>query len=149
MAQLWSWPKKGACAGEIWQRQAPAGPSWRCHIKSGISMHYQSLADRMRALQGKYGKGKRQLDCAGVVTTTLAVVQRLALHEEHADLQACRLQVCFPMNICAACKAAGCRATHQYTPTRLGTSVRDMQTCRHARCRRFNYCQQVLGMRIS
>lgn len=50
-------------------------------------------------MQGRSGKGKRQLDCAGVVTTTLAVVQRLALHEEHADLQACRLQVCLPMQI--------------------------------------------------
>ncbi len=44
-------------------------------------------------MQGKYGKGKRQLDCAGVVTTTLAAVQRLATHEEHADLRQCRLQV--------------------------------------------------------
>ncbi len=47
------------------------------------------------AMQGKYGKGKRQLDCAGVVTTTLAIIQRLATHEEHADLRRCRLQVPF------------------------------------------------------
>ena len=44
-------------------------------------------------VQGKYGKGKRQLDCAGVVMTTLAAVQRLAVHEAHADLRKCRLQV--------------------------------------------------------
>ena len=44
-------------------------------------------------MQGKYGKGKRQLDCAGVVTTTLALVQRLAEHEQHADLRRCGLQV--------------------------------------------------------
>ena len=46
-------------------------------------------------MQGKYGKGKRQLDCAGVVTTTLAAVQRLATREEHVDLRQCRLQVHF------------------------------------------------------
>lgn len=44
-------------------------------------------------LQGNFGKGKRQLDCAGVVTTTLAALQRLAVYEEHSDLQRCRLQV--------------------------------------------------------
>ena len=31
-------------------------------------------------LQGNFGKGKRQLDCAGVVTTTLAALQRLAVY---------------------------------------------------------------------
>ena len=51
-------------------------------------------------MQGKYGKGKRQLDCAGVVTTTLATVQRLSAHEEHLDLQQCRLQLSFCLVQC-------------------------------------------------
>ncbi|KAK9839917.1 hypothetical protein WJX74_000318 [Apatococcus lobatus] len=58
-------------------------------------LHAQSVWTFARALaagKGK-GKGKRQLDCAGVVTTTLAVCQRLALDPEHADLAACRFQV--------------------------------------------------------
>lgn len=61
-------------------------------------------------MQGKYGKGKRQLDCAGVVTTTLAVVQSLATHEEHADLRQCRLQVpsCYhPNPQDSACQTTG------------------------------------------
>ncbi|CAL5220033.1 g1979 [Coccomyxa viridis] len=56
-------------------------------------LHAQHVSVFCHILQGKYGKGKRQLDCAGVVTTTLAAVQRLATHEEHADLCRCRLQV--------------------------------------------------------
>lgn len=44
-------------------------------------------------LQGKAGKAKRQLDCAGVVTTVLGVLQQLALHESHDDLRSCCLQV--------------------------------------------------------
>ena len=55
---------------------------------------------RCGAVQGKYGKGKRQLDCAGVVTTTLAIVQRLAAHQEHSDLQQCRLQLSFCLVQC-------------------------------------------------
>ena len=97
-------------------------------------------------MQGKCGKGKRQLDCAGVVTTTLAVVQRLALREEDADLQACRLQVCLPMQIYAACRAAGCRATCQYTPTRSRDSSKghaDLQTCT---LQDFDHYQQVVGI---
>ena len=38
-------------------------------------------------------KGKRQLDCAGVVTTVLAICHTLARRPEHADLQGCRFQV--------------------------------------------------------
>ncbi len=38
-------------------------------------------------------KGKRQLDCAGVVTTTYAVCQRLAQRHGQSDLEACRMQV--------------------------------------------------------
>ena len=53
--------------------------------------------------QGKCGKGKRQLDCAGVVTTTLAVIERLATHEEHADLRRCRLQVP-PCHLASPCQ---------------------------------------------
>ena len=56
-------------------------------------------------MQGRYGKGKRQLDCAGVVTTALAAVQRLANHEEHADLRQCRLQV-------PSCHLSTCRPMH-------------------------------------
>ena len=56
--------------------------------------------DMVWGVQGKYGKSKRQLDCAGVVTTTLATVQRLAAHEEHLDLQQCRLQLSFCLVQC-------------------------------------------------
>ncbi|CAK0770507.1 hypothetical protein CVIRNUC_003774 [Coccomyxa viridis] len=58
-------------------------------------LHAQHVSVFCHILQGKHGKGKRQLDCAGVVTTTLAAVQRLAAHEEHSDLQQCRLQLSF------------------------------------------------------
>lgn len=45
----------------------------------------------------KFGtkSSKRQLDCGGVVTTVLAVCQRLAREYGHADLAACRFQVSF------------------------------------------------------
>ena len=38
-------------------------------------------------------KGQRQLDCAGVATTVLAIAHTLALQPEHADLGSCRFQV--------------------------------------------------------
>ena len=52
-------------------------------------------------------KVKRQLDCAGVVTTTLAVLQRLC-RQGFQDLAGCRLQVCRSaacpcMPACASC----------------------------------------------
>jgi hypothetical protein len=38
-------------------------------------------------------KAKRQLDCGGVVTTVLAICQRLAAKFGHEDLADCRFQV--------------------------------------------------------
>ena len=38
-------------------------------------------------------KGKRQLDCAGVVTTVLAICLTLSWDPEHAELAGCRFQV--------------------------------------------------------
>lgn len=49
-------------------------------------------------------KGKRQLDCAGVVTTVLALCQTLAGRPEHAELGNCRFQVrCCAMHQLDAC----------------------------------------------
>ncbi len=42
---------------------------------------------------GRQHKGKRQLDCAGLVTTVLALCQRLARQEAFSDLGTCRFQV--------------------------------------------------------
>ena len=54
----------------------------------------QSVWTFTRVLAAGKGKGKRQLDCAGVVTTTLAVCQALAQDANHTDLASCRFQVC-------------------------------------------------------
>lgn len=56
-------------------------------------LHAQHISTFCQILQGKAGKAKRQLDCAGVVTTVLGVLQQLALHESHDDLRSCCLQV--------------------------------------------------------
>jgi hypothetical protein len=42
---------------------------------------------------GPEKSSKRQLDCAGVTTTTLAACQRLAAVHGHTDLQCCTMQV--------------------------------------------------------
>lgn len=57
-------------------------------------LHAQHVSTFCQILQTKSGKGKRQLDCAGVVTTVLAVLQRLSQQERHEDLHSCHLQVC-------------------------------------------------------
>ena len=54
-------------------------------------LHAQHVSCFCRILQGH--KGKRQLDCAGVVTTVLAALQQLSLLEGHEDLKCCCLQV--------------------------------------------------------
>lgn len=56
-------------------------------------LHAQHLSTFCKILQAKSTKGKRQLDCAGVVTTVLAVLQQLALLGGHDDLRSCCLQV--------------------------------------------------------
>ncbi|CAL8468043.1 g7582 [Coccomyxa elongata] len=56
-------------------------------------LHAQHLSTFCQILQAKSTKGKRQLDCAGVVTTVLAVLQQLALLGGHDDLRRCCLQV--------------------------------------------------------
>ncbi|KAK9861542.1 hypothetical protein WJX84_007248 [Apatococcus fuscideae] len=56
-------------------------------------LHAQSVWTFTRVLAAGKGKGKRQLDCAGVVTTTLAVCQALAQDANHTDLASCRFQV--------------------------------------------------------
>ena len=57
-------------------------------------------------------KGQRQLDCAGVVVTVLAIAQTLALQPEHADLRSARFQVgrrCAGPQVPAACAVAWLR----------------------------------------
>ncbi len=56
-------------------------------------LHAQHVSAFCHILAGASAKGRRQLDCAGVVTTTLAVVQRLCRQEGFQDLAGCRLQV--------------------------------------------------------
>ena len=56
-------------------------------------LHAQHLSTFCQVLMAKSTKGKRQLDCAGVVTTVLAVLQQLALLGGHDDLRKCCLQV--------------------------------------------------------
>lgn len=55
--------------------------------------HVYSFAQMLLPNGG--AKGKRQLDCAGVVTTTYAVCERLAERHGHTDLAGCSMQVGF------------------------------------------------------
>lgn len=55
-------------------------------------LHAQHVSCFCRILQGHNAKGKRQLDCAGVVTTVLAALQQISNLEGHEDLKSCCLQ---------------------------------------------------------
>lgn len=55
------------------------------------AQHVSTLCQILGA--GQPVKGRRQLDCAGVVTSTLCVLQRLAAQGGFQDLGSCRLQV--------------------------------------------------------
>ncbi|GAB4822004.1 hypothetical protein N2152v2_009050 [Parachlorella kessleri] len=56
-------------------------------------LHAQHVSNFTALLLPGGVKGKRQLDCAGVVTTTFAVCQRLAQRHGHGDLAGCGMQV--------------------------------------------------------
>lgn len=67
----------------------PSPPPAPAHLTCALQHVYNFAA---MLLPGG-NKGKRQLDCAGVVTTTYAVCQRLAEGYGHADLAASSMQV--------------------------------------------------------
>ena len=56
-------------------------------------LHAQHVSTFCQILSSASTKGKRQLDCAGVVTTTLATLQRLCRQDGFQALAGCRLQV--------------------------------------------------------
>ncbi|KAL3136760.1 Menin [Trebouxia sp. C0009 RCD-2024] len=56
-------------------------------------LHVQHVYVFTQHLKHGTKSSKRQLDCGGVVTTVLAICQRLAQEYGHADLAACRFQV--------------------------------------------------------
>ena len=65
-------------------------------------LHAQHVSAFCHILGSAAPKGKRQLDCAGVATTTLAVLQHLSRQGFH-ELAGCRLQVSLGSALAPAC----------------------------------------------
>ena len=92
------WSKLTAGFSKELQHAQARSCCWSCSARqircTDKLMHAQHLYCFLQFCGSQQPKGKRQLDCAGVVTTVLAIAQRLALQLEHADLSSCRFQVC-------------------------------------------------------
>lgn len=107
----------------VWHLGTLAGPQAHGYYSATVldqknetsGADVQSVWAFARVLAAEKGKGKRQLDCAGVVTTTLAVCQRLSLDPQHADLAACRFQVGGNQNISPFTNTQHCAAQYAMT----------------------------------